>query len=345
MADYTGKKCTVCDRSFSRDDDIVVCPDCGTPYHRECYLEKGECINYELHESGGSWSEEQQSDRTEFSTDDAIKCPRCGTENPPKTLFCESCGLPLGMKTSGAQQGFNDVNGQNMNAGPMGMGPMGMGPMGMGPMGMPFVQTQKVTPDTDFDGNTAGEYASYVGQNRLYFLAQFLKFSKTKSKSSFSFVGFLFPEYYFFYRKMYGKGILIFLLTLLISIPSMIITFNVDYIDKVFGSAELFTPLLNDVNLKSELLNRLYDICWVGSWVLQIVCGIFVNFWYYKQAKKTVEKAKEKAQDDKNEATRIITEKGGTSVGAMILSICLHAALTVAVLLAVKYRSTVLGWF
>ena len=42
MADYTGKKCTVCDRSFSRDDDIVVCPDCGTPYHRECYLEKGE---------------------------------------------------------------------------------------------------------------------------------------------------------------------------------------------------------------------------------------------------------------------------------------------------------------
>lgn len=340
MADYTGKKCIVCEKPFATGDDIVVCPDCGTPYHRECYLEKGECINYELHESGGSWKSEQQADRTEFSTDSPIKCPRCGTENPPQTLFCESCGLPLGMKTSGAQQNFNDMGGPNMQ-GP----PMGMGPMGMGPMGMPFMQTQKITPDTDLDGNTAGEYASFVGQNRLYFLTQFFRFAKTKAKSSFSFVGFLFPEYYFFYRKMFGRGILIFLLTWLVSLPSMIITFNVDYIDKVFGSSELFTPLLNDVNLKNELLNRLYDVCWIGSWALQILCGIFVNYWYYKHAKKVIEKAKAKSDGDKDSAASVITAKGGTSMGAMVLSICLHAALTILVLLAVKYRSTVLGWF
>ena len=32
MADYTGKKCIVCGGVFSENDDIVVCPECGTPY-------------------------------------------------------------------------------------------------------------------------------------------------------------------------------------------------------------------------------------------------------------------------------------------------------------------------
>ena len=55
MATYTGAKCKVCQEPFKDGDDIVVCPDCGTPYHRECYKKAGKCINDELHESGGSW--------------------------------------------------------------------------------------------------------------------------------------------------------------------------------------------------------------------------------------------------------------------------------------------------
>ncbi len=38
--DYTGKKCPICSEKFKADDDIVVCPKCGAPYHRSCY-EKG----------------------------------------------------------------------------------------------------------------------------------------------------------------------------------------------------------------------------------------------------------------------------------------------------------------
>ena len=29
--DFLGKKCPVCSKNFHEDDDIVVCPECGTP--------------------------------------------------------------------------------------------------------------------------------------------------------------------------------------------------------------------------------------------------------------------------------------------------------------------------
>ena len=34
MSNYLGSKCIMCGQEFKENDDIVVCPDCGTPYHR-----------------------------------------------------------------------------------------------------------------------------------------------------------------------------------------------------------------------------------------------------------------------------------------------------------------------
>lgn len=53
---YTNQNCPVCNKSFSADDDIVVCPLCGTPHHRECYKQNGECGNYDKHNEGFRWS-------------------------------------------------------------------------------------------------------------------------------------------------------------------------------------------------------------------------------------------------------------------------------------------------
>ena len=36
MALYIGNTCPVCGEKFKAGDDAVGCPDCGTPYHREC---------------------------------------------------------------------------------------------------------------------------------------------------------------------------------------------------------------------------------------------------------------------------------------------------------------------
>lgn len=37
MPSYKNEKCPVCNQEFKDGDDIVTCPVCGTPHHRECY--------------------------------------------------------------------------------------------------------------------------------------------------------------------------------------------------------------------------------------------------------------------------------------------------------------------
>lgn len=38
--EFTEYKCPVCDKQFKKGDDVVVCPECGAPHHRECYEKK-----------------------------------------------------------------------------------------------------------------------------------------------------------------------------------------------------------------------------------------------------------------------------------------------------------------
>ena len=41
--------CPACKNSFNDGDDVVFCPDCGTPHHRACWQENGRCFNEQLH--------------------------------------------------------------------------------------------------------------------------------------------------------------------------------------------------------------------------------------------------------------------------------------------------------
>jgi hypothetical protein len=49
--DYTKYFCPVCKEKFDEESDAVVCPECGTPHHRECWKIQGECANSHLHGS------------------------------------------------------------------------------------------------------------------------------------------------------------------------------------------------------------------------------------------------------------------------------------------------------
>ena len=49
MLKVKGQVCDVCGEPFDNDSDIVACPDCGTPHHRECYEINNKCANETLH--------------------------------------------------------------------------------------------------------------------------------------------------------------------------------------------------------------------------------------------------------------------------------------------------------
>ncbi len=102
MAHYTGVHCPVCDKKFTDEDDIVVCPVCGTPHHRACYQQEGRCAFEEQHIKGHTWEPSGRDtytgqERTDHASSTA--CPSCGANNPPSGLFCQICGTPL-RKTS-----------------------------------------------------------------------------------------------------------------------------------------------------------------------------------------------------------------------------------------------------
>ena len=55
MPKYYGCPCEGCGEPLTLKDDIVVCPDCGAPYHRTCYEKLGRCIHSPAHAAGYEW--------------------------------------------------------------------------------------------------------------------------------------------------------------------------------------------------------------------------------------------------------------------------------------------------
>ena len=57
--EFTEYKCPVCDKQFKKGDDVVVCPECGAPHHRECYEKEGHCHFADKHGADFSFEKEQ----------------------------------------------------------------------------------------------------------------------------------------------------------------------------------------------------------------------------------------------------------------------------------------------
>ncbi len=47
--EFTELKCPVCGLQFTENDDVVVCPDCGTAHHRACWQTLGHCACADSH--------------------------------------------------------------------------------------------------------------------------------------------------------------------------------------------------------------------------------------------------------------------------------------------------------
>ena len=73
---FTNEKCPVCNNTFEHDDDIVVCPECGTPHHRECYIENKSCANNHKHSEDFRWEPAfVPFEETKEPTEDEVKIP------------------------------------------------------------------------------------------------------------------------------------------------------------------------------------------------------------------------------------------------------------------------------
>lgn len=192
--DGKNKQCQICHGYLFDDDDIVVCPVCGAPHHRDCWNSVGHCgveqyhgtdMQYDLvmkkkaEEAGGD------SEQTEEHT-----CSYCGrTARSEGADFCPYCGHPYHEKDFKAQSPF--AGGPAMFTDYMG----------------------GVDKNTDIDGVKAGELATFVGNGSVRYIPKFASLNK-EHKNSWNWAAFLFPSAWSFSRKMYRNGALMLILTI-----------------------------------------------------------------------------------------------------------------------------------
>ncbi len=309
MSEYIGSKCIVCGELFTKNDDIVVCPDCGTPYHRECYFKEGKCINTTLHSESSSWKPDNFFIPEEDNTE--IECKNCGYMNANTGLFCKKCGFPLSRST------------QNPNSNQRNIPPFFYGG------GDSQNPKNEYLEQLEIDGIKISDYSTYIEKNQLYYLPQFLRFSKTNSQLSVNLSAMLFPEYFFFYRKMNLIGCIIFVFKILISVSTFLVSYKSGYFDgTIFDGMFNFTISNDSLNLIGTLSTVLY-------WVMTFGCATFANWFYFKKAKSDITKTKAMDISDSEKAVKF-KEHGGTSAKSVVLAMLIQYLLVSSIFLMIK---------
>lgn len=186
MLSYDGSKCLICQEELKATEDIVVCPECGTPYHRECYRSAGKCVNEALHASGGSWQKERaaeikQQRRDEKRAEEAEQAAERERGEGPQVFYGEL------------------YDGVRLN---------------------PDAPCAGLDPSEECDGVTMGELSNFVAVNRLYYLPLFRLMKKTGKHTTLNLSSLLFPHLYFANRKMWAMTLLSIFLRLVLRLPS-----------------------------------------------------------------------------------------------------------------------------
>lgn len=281
MNRYANIDCPACGKPLDDGNAVVVCPTCGAPYHLDCYKKEGACIFTELHEKNEAW--EAPVKEAKFDGTAQLRCSRCNTVNPANGIFCEVCGNLLSNK----ETSDNQQNGQASNVGGMGGGFVPFG-MPLNPYTTPF---GGVSPDEDIDDIPAKDLAIFVGRNSHYYLPRFKQLSMTKGKGKIiNWGAFFFTGGFYFYRKMYGWGILLWFLTFLCSIPSTLLMF-----DTLNTAAALSAPA---VSIDANLLATLSMFANFLNITIKFAAGFFANSLYKRHSYKKIAKTKIDVEND-----------------------------------------------
>ena len=175
---FKGEICPVCKRQFEEGDDIVHCPECGTPHHRECYSLTGHCVNRSLHKTGYDYYKEHKPVDSENESGKTQPLPEI-----PFGIF-----PPITNSENAQQNNISDIT-----------------------------ETPYDKDSETIDGESTGDVAAFVRSNVQRFIAIFKRQEQTGKKAGWNWGAFIFGAYYLFFRKMYRQAITLFCVNLTLS--------------------------------------------------------------------------------------------------------------------------------
>lgn len=265
--DYIGEKCSACGKEFTADDDIVVCPECGSPHHRECWLKENKCANESYHASGKKW----QRIGIPSSEQETVICPVCRFPNTPEDEKCRRCGTDL--KTGKAPEFFGEN--ENSDRG--------------------FIDEETIT--FDFAGFDPEEDFG--------------------TKFSFNLACLAFPSLYFANRKMWGWAVFAAVLSIVMSLPLVILYMADMTIPQAMADA---------INSHSDMLNILDSVFSFADWVIRIVFCLLGNRIYYGFVMRSLRRLKSENHFSREE----LMAAGGIRPMNMLLMLLIKGVLAIA---------------
>lgn len=336
---YENHSCPYCGKPLRAEDDVVVCPVCATPQHRECWMEKGCCANEELHAEGYVWNsrEKTQSAPETPHTPDSNICHICGSENPADALHCGNCGALFGERAENSSHNKTCAFcGKENDSDALHCKYCGA-PIGAGSPyynDNPYLAGTGISSDELIGGMKAGDIALYTQSSSKRYLPKFRRFANGK-KLSFNFAAFFFAPYWFFFRKLYKAGI--FFIVLFATASLMLSGFATD----VFTAFDSYASVVDEFNYENateeELtafeseLEKAYTemiekskkpalIILGVDFAAHLLCALIADRLYYKKLKEDLKLIDEGVKEP-NMRKVMISRRGGLSPLAFAASL------------------------
>ena len=326
MFDYTGHECFSCKKRFTAEDDVVVCPECGTPYHRECWKKEGKCINFSLHENHISWKSDIEQKAK--SSDAPLFCKSCGNKLRADQLFCDRCGMPTEVYIrSNDERAAEDYPNEDMN---------NSGEK-LNEAFFPYMVNFSYplcgfNPNEEYEGGlTTRDLGDFVGKSTHFYLPKFKLMKTGHFKISMNIPALFFPEYYFAYRKMPAAALLILILKTAVGLPSLALSMQTlftgtDQTSIMFQSMMKSYPefsgiaeKMSQINLDTNSFAMLYNISGLLDWIMIILFGSLANYMYYRFTIKKASALKNAAISNEMDVSQTLRENGGTSIPMLLL--------------------------
>ena len=292
-SEFQGKCCVRCKSYLFEEDDVVYCPDCGAPHHRECYNALGHCALEVLHGTDQQYSLQKIEEAKEKATEkekpvnpSVTKCEMCGEEYEATFAKCPKCGAPDFKKVNEFAQ-FDFLGG--------------------------------VPADYDLgDGVTAEEAKRFVFSNTHRYIPKFAVLNK-KNKFSWNWAAFLFPSGWMFSRKMYKGGIITAVFTILatcLSYPLTLSLYNsgfdsASYTLEAISSIAQKLPEIGIAVVGLAVLGTLFDLG------IRIVSALLGDYIYKNYTISTIKIINRQSEDK----TADYRKKGGMSLFLFLIGV------------------------
>lgn len=273
-----GVTCVRCHAYLFDDDDVVYCPVCGAPHHRECYNELGHCALEALHGTDKQYdklkaaeetvpADEAERGHTGENAEGEITCQMCHESYDFSLNACPKCGAPNVAKAGGSFVNFDFLGG--------------------------------VPADCDIgEGVTAEEAKRLVAANTPRYIPKFAVLNK-KNRASWNWMAFLFPCEWMLSRKMYKNGVAAGLLTVIayiLYLPLSNAIYNLGYVGN-----ETYTDIIGNAAEHISDIGAAVMVFAVLGFVLnlaiRIVSGVFGDYLYKTYTIDTVKLIRAESDD------------------------------------------------